>query len=76
MIFNEIIKRFLSYLICDLDVLLLIESQYNASELLLNLQKANKINSMNFGQDESNDLNTNEDNVDDDEISNDSKREK
>ncbi len=38
--------KFLSYLICDLDVLLLIESQYDASHLLLNLQNSNRVNNL------------------------------
>ena len=35
-------------MICDLDVLLLIESQYSFSNLLLNLQKTNRVNNFNF----------------------------
>ncbi len=70
-------KRFLSYLICDLDVLLLIESQYNSSQLLLNLQKANRINNLNFNNDGSMALDDdNENQVDDEDISDNVKREK
>lgn len=36
--------RLLSFLQSDLDILLLIESQYNSTRLLLNLQKSNRRN--------------------------------
>jgi hypothetical protein len=38
--------RLLAFLQSDLDLLLLIESQYNSSYLLLNLQKSNRPNSV------------------------------
>ena len=45
--------RLLSYLQSDLDILLLVESQYGCNKLLLNLQKASRVKQVSYQVEES-----------------------